>query len=125
MRRKGIALLIGLGLLAAVGCQTAAMDTERALAASGFQMKMGDTPARLAKIESLPQRKLTRVPYQGETQGENRFVYADAKYCQCLYAGTEQAYDRYQKLMVQQEVAEEQLQAEMDWETWGEWGPWL
>ena len=112
-----IALAAGVALLAAAGCQTTAMETERTLAAAGFQMKMADTPQRLAKIESLPQRKLTRVPFQGE----NRFVYADAKYCKCLYAGTEEAYDRYQNIAIKKVIAEEQMDASMNSDGWGPW----
>ena len=124
MRSRPLALCAALALLAAVGCtairRSDAMDTERMLAAAGFQLKLADSPARLAKVQGLPQRKLTRVPFQGE----NRFVYADAQFCKCLYAGTEKAYDRYQKLAIKQEIADEQLEASLDWDDWGMWGPW-
>jgi len=103
------------------------MSTERLLVAAGFQMKVADTPARLAQVESLPQRKLTRVPYKGES----RFVYADEQFCECLYAGTEKAYDRYQRSLRDQRVADEQreasdeqLEASINWGEWGGWGPW-
>jgi hypothetical protein len=119
-----IALAGAFALLLTAGCtalrQSAAMDTERSLAAAGFQMKLADTEKKLAHVESLPQRKLTRVPFQGGL----RYVYADAQFCRCLYAGTEKAYDRYQKLRIQQEVAEEESEASMDWGGWGAWGPW-
>jgi len=55
-----------------------------------------------------------------------RYVYADAKYCNCVYAGDEAAYQRYQKLALEKQTAEDQLiavqmneDAAMDWEAWG------
>ena len=119
-----IFLTASIALLALPGCATIqranAMDKERTLAAAGFQMKFADTPERLAQIEGMPQRKLTRVPDGSEL----RFVYADSNYCKCLYVGTESAYDRYQSLALEKEIADERLQASMNWGYWGAWGPW-
>jgi len=124
MTRKLFVLALALALVDLAGCaaiqRSDAMDTERSLAAAGFQMKMADTAARTAQVSGLPQRKLTRVPHEGE----NRFVYADATYCKCVYVGTEAAYDRYQKIAIDQQVANEQLDASMNWDAWGPWGPW-
>jgi hypothetical protein len=105
-------------LMVCAGCASMAADKERTLAAAGFRMKFATTPEQIAKVESLPQRKLTPTP---GPDGKNRFVYADAKYCKCLYVGTEQAYDRYQKLAVKQQIAENEEAASMNW---GGWGPW-
>ena len=113
-------LIAALTLLAAAGCQSMAMDTERTLAASGFQMKIASTAAQMSHVESLPQRKLTRVGFDGD----NRYVYADAKYCKCMYVGTEQAYDRYQNIAINKQVAEEEVDASANWDGWGDWGPW-
>lgn len=118
IRRAGmLSMMVIFGL---AGCQSMAMDAERGLAAAGFQMKMADTPAKLAKLEGLPQRKLTPVPHEGDV----RWVYADAKYCKCLYAGSQAAYGRYQKLEIKQRIAEEEQDAALDWGAWGAWGPW-
>jgi hypothetical protein len=120
-----IVLTASIALLALPGCATIqrsnAMDKERTLAAAGFQMKFADTPEQLSQIQGLPQRKLTRVPDGTEL----RFVYADSNYCKCLYVGTESAYDRYQRIALQKEIAAEQLEASsMNWGPWGAWGPW-
>jgi hypothetical protein len=104
------------------------LQTERTLAAAGFQMKFADTPERIEQVDSFkPQRTLTPQPYDGET----RFVYADSEFCKCLYAGTPKAYERYQKLALQQNIAQAQLYAaedeeaaSMSWGPWGGWGPW-
>ena len=71
------------------------MEEERMLAAAGFQMKLANTRERMKKAEALAQRKFTKVPYG---DGSVRYVYADAKYCKCIYAGSEQAYGRYWKM---------------------------
>lgn len=104
-----------------------AMDTERLLVAAGFQMKLADTPEKLADLEKLPQRRI--VPQ--EHQGRLLYLYPDAKYCQCLYAGSEQAYQRYDRLAVlkgfqerRRETAEAMADASMNLGAWGPWGPW-
>jgi hypothetical protein len=99
-----------------------AISMERDLAAAGFQMKFAKSPAQIAKVGSLPQRKLTRV---AGPDGKPRFVWADAADCRCFYVGTESAYDRFQRLSISQQSAEEnEMAAQMDWDTWGPWGPW-
>ncbi|MFD2112678.1 hypothetical protein ACFSJC_12590 [Thiorhodococcus fuscus] len=64
-------------------------------------MKFAKTQAQIGKVGSLPQRKLTRTT---GPDGKPRFVYADAVDCNCVYVGTEAAYDRYQRLAVQEPV---------------------
>jgi hypothetical protein len=120
-----VCLIASFALLTVVGCasirKSDAMQAERSLAAAGFQMKFATTPEQMAKVEALPQRKLTRTP---GPDGKNRFVYADATYCKCIYVGTEAAYDRYQRLQIGQQVAESEEAAAMNWGAWGAWGPW-
>lgn len=119
-------LALGLSACAAIQNQNA-MDTERLLAASGFQMRLADTPEKLDHLKTLTQRKL--APHQH--QGKLYYVYADAASCQCIYIGNEQAYQRYQKLATQKQIADEQRMAaemnenaSMNWGLWGPWGPW-
>lgn len=112
-----------------VGCagQTA-METERRLAAAGFQMKLAQTPELQAQLEAFePQRELVPRAHDGDV----RFVYADAKYCHCLYVGSQPAYRRYQRLTFAKEIVDERRMtaeaneaAAMDWGAWGAWGPW-
>ena len=110
-----------------LGCAGGAIDTERLLAAAGFQMRMADSPERLAHLSTMTQRQL--VPEMKD--GSLRYVYADDKYCKCLYVGTEKAYQRYERYALKQRVANTQLEAaqmnedaSMDWGMWGPWGPW-
>lgn len=121
---KPLALTMILAI-ALAGCaameQGDAMDTERVLAAAGFKMKFADTQAQKTQIEKLPQRKITHLDRKGQTV----FVYADSKYCKCMYLGTEPEYQRFQKLTLERNIAmEESVAAEdasMDWDAWGPW----
>lgn len=124
-------LLICFFMVSAVGCASLqnqeAIQTERMLAAAGFQMKFADTPEKMAHLQTLPQRQLS--PH--ERDGAVYYVYADATSCQCVYVGTEQAYDRYQELVIKSQIAQNQLSAAemnqtaaMNWGMWGPWGPW-
>jgi len=105
-----------------------AMQTERILAAAGFQMKLASTADQTAHLNSfVPQRKL--VPQQ--VNGELRFVWADATYCKCVYVGTQAAHGRFQKLALEKQMSDQQLEAasaneaaSMNWGPWGGWGPW-
>jgi hypothetical protein len=119
---RAIAMLAALGL---ASCATQeAIQTERMLSAAGFQMKLADTPEKLAYLDTLQQRKL----FPAEHDGAVHFVYADAKSCKCLYVGTERAYRHYERLAYRKEIADERVEAaqlrSMDWGMWGPWGPW-
>jgi hypothetical protein len=114
-------LLVVVALTVCAGCASMFEDYERTLAAAGFQMKFARTPEQMARLEALPQRTLTPTP---GPDGKNRFVYADAKYCKCIYVGTEAAYDRYQKLEIKKRIAESEEAASVEWGVWGVWGPW-
>jgi hypothetical protein len=116
-------------LLVLAGCespQERVTQREDRLAAAGFTARPANTPQRQAMLNTLPpHRFLQRV--HGDTV---TYVYADPLVCDCLYVGTQQAYDHYRLLMQQQKIADEQeLAAEQyndaawDWGAWGPWGP--
>ncbi len=103
-----------------------AMDTERTLSAAGFKMKFADTPKQLLNTQTMVQRQLVSHMKDGSVY----YVYADAEFCKCLYVGSDEAYQRYQKLAIKQEIANERIQAAeinenaaMNWGAWGGWGP--
>ena len=104
-----------------------AIEMERVLAASGFQMRLADSPQKLDHLKSMTQRKLVLHQHNDKIY----YVYADATFCQCLYVGNEKAYQRYQKLSIEKNIAEHQRMAAemnensaMNWGLWGPWGPW-
>jgi hypothetical protein len=125
VRYSVVGLALGLGL---AGCTAIekhdASQTEQLLAAAGFQMRPADTPAKLADLERQRQRKLVSQ----DRNGEMTYLYADAVDCKCLYSGDQENYDRFQKLQVQQNDAQQEMmaaelnqQAAMNWEMWGPW----
>jgi hypothetical protein len=88
-----------------------AKSTEQLLSAGGFSIKAADTPEQLAKLQAMKQRKILRR--QGP-DGQPQFLFADATYCRCLYIGNEKTYQEYQRLAVQQQIADANQQAELD-----------
>ncbi len=119
-----VAVAIALG-----GCATIrrheALQTEQVLAAAGFQMKLGDSPEKLASLEALPPRTLVAH----ERDGRLYFLYADPEACRCLYVGTEPQYQEYQRLAFRKQLADEDLMAAQDFLSgatmnWGLWAPW-
>ena len=106
------------------GCQAIgneeAQSTEQVLAAAGFHMKEATTPQQLANLKAMTQRKIVMHDQDGQT----RYVYADADGCKCVYVGSEKNYDEFQKLSIKQEIAQDNLDASMDWGMWGPWPVW-
>jgi hypothetical protein len=120
---KKIIVIVSAGLLLS-GCaaieKSNAMDTERLLSASGFRMKLADTPEKLANIKAMTQRKV--VPHIKD--GAVYYAYADAEFCKCLYLGTESNYQQYEKIAIERNIAQMNEAAAMDWGAWGPWGVW-
>ena len=119
---KSIAVITVLGIVLA-GCaamqKSETTDTEQMLAAAGFNMRPADTPAKLAHLQSLTQRKLI----SHDRDGKVYFVFADADFCKCLYAGNQENYQSYESLSVKKNIAEMNEAAPMNWDLWGPWEP--
>jgi len=124
--------LVGVSLVAMLGA-CAAMEreevqqTEDLLSAAGFRIKIATTPAKQLQLETMPQHRPIRRLHNGRMM----YVYADAMDCKCLYYGTQVEYDKYRNLALQQQIAQERLNAAemnenaaMNWGAWGPWGPW-
>jgi hypothetical protein len=96
--------------------------TEQLLSAAGFNIKPADTPEKLASLQVMKQHKLVRREL---SNGQLRFLYADATGCRCLYVGDEQAYQQYHKLAVQQENAfmDEQAALSNSLDNWWAYDP--
>jgi hypothetical protein len=123
MRTKNAALVaVGIVALAvlALGCSTT-KPTEDLLSAAGFKVMPAATPEQKAHLKTLPPGKVTMVVRDGKTY----YAYPDVKQ-QVLYVGQQPQYDAYQKLRLQKQMAEEQVQAaELNSEpAWGAWGAW-
>jgi len=99
-------------------------QSEQDLVAAGFQMRMADTPARTAMLQAMPAYKV--MPQQ--VHGRMGYVYA-APNENALYVGGPAEYQKYEKISVKQEIAEENemssfenQMAANDWD-WDAYGP--
>jgi hypothetical protein len=124
------AALVGLAAMITIGgCQSAPPNIgayEDNLAAAGFLMKPANTPERQAMLSHLPPHQFL-IRQNGNTV---HYVYADQLVCDCLYVGTQQAYDRYRANQLAEHLASEQQLAALtysnavwSWSAWGPWGP--
>ena len=124
-----IMMVMTLGVILA-GCaavqevkKSDAKGTEVWLAAAGFMVEYANTPEKADHLQTMTQRKLT-----SHQRGDQvYYIYADALSCKCLYIGVEENYQRYQQLMIQERIADEQrMTAIMNMDAamnWGLWGP--
>ncbi len=122
-------VIIGIMAVALAGCagtERKAMKMERNLLHVGFQMKLADTPEKMKRLNGLPQREIFRY----EKDGRIHFVYADAEECECVYVGSESAYQRFVNLKRDKKLDQKnRVSREMrtipsiDMQTWGPWGP--
>jgi hypothetical protein len=92
-----------------------AQDLEPMLTAAGFVMLPANTPARRARLESLPPLKLSY--YVGRT-GKLHYWMADPEFCNCMYVGSEMAYQRYDQMRLNEKwqqrearISENQMEA--------------
>jgi hypothetical protein len=110
-------------LLAVAGCasqQQLVGQKEDLLAAAGFQVRVADTPQRLAAMKTLPpNRFVTQV-----VNGQPVYKYADPLVCRCVYFGTQQNWAAYRQEVFARQLADEaQMTAMMNQTAW-DWGPW-
>jgi hypothetical protein len=116
-------LLSALGGCAAIERQAAA-DTQKLLAAAGFQMRPADSAERQQDLANMPPRKIV-----ASQQGANTvYTYADAQSCRCLYVGGPKAYAQYRQLARSEAIARDMEvasmnAASMNWDVWGAWDP--
>lgn len=134
LRTRGFlheSVIAGLTIFGLSGCaellRTRVQQTEEMLAEAGFQMKAVDSAEKQAHLVTLTQLRLVRHRDGMAT----RYVYADSRFCDCLFAGDESAYQRYQKMLVEKDLVDQQLDTieanvhgEMNWGMWGPWWGW-
>jgi hypothetical protein len=119
-----IALLLGIGALAA--CQTQRQEItqhEDHLAAAGFMVRPANTPERQAMLRRLPAGHFVKRVKDDTVH----YVYADPVVCNCLYVGSQQAYDKFMLHQQQVHLADEQqmtaqMYSDSSWD-WNAWGP--
>jgi uncharacterized protein YceK len=117
-------LLVSFLAILLSGCaaieQAQRASTERILSAAGFEPTPANTAARQKSLASL-------TPYKVERKlRHNEFYYLYAVPEQNLvYIGNQAAYGKYQELLIQQEIANANLNAaQMQMNTAQQWNDW-
>jgi hypothetical protein len=122
--RPLFALLAATLLLAGCASRERRYDeaNEQGLAAAGFQKRVADTPATMAHLRTLIQRKILVYKVNERLV----YVWADAQECRCLYIGYESQYQEYARLALdarlereRRTAVEENEAAGLFSETWG------
>ena len=109
---KGRAAWLGLAVMAAVigiflvGCATApsgspAKSQDDLLTAAGFTPHVANTPQSLAYLKTLPPQEIVKH----RDQGTNRYLVCTDQNSKACYVGDEAAYQRYQDLANQADIA--------------------
>ena len=116
----GLMALAGLCGCASVG----APEKEGQLSAAGLVRLQADTPARVAKLQALPQNTIV---YAQRKNGPV-YIYADAAGCNCAFVGSPAAYQQYQEIRTANNIAQmQEVTAQLNAaaaEDWGgAWGP--
>ncbi|HUA32948.1 MAG TPA: hypothetical protein VMA09_05040 [Candidatus Binataceae bacterium] len=88
--------------------QQRAQKMDPMLAAAGFKQYPADTPQKSQTLKNLPPLKLTH--YTGK-DGTLRYWVSDPYECQCMYVGTQGAYQRYEAIRIQNRMVEEEQEA--------------
>ena len=78
------------------------------LSAAGFKIIPVDTPAKTQTLKSLPPLK---VNYYFGKDGVPRYWLADPYQCNCVFKGDAKAYQQYQNLRIQEQIAEREERA--------------
>jgi len=93
-----------------------AEQLELMLSAAGFRMLPADTPEHQHQLQSLVPLQVNY--YIGKT-GKMHYYMADPNYCKCMYIGSEQNYQKYEQLKLNQqlvakegEISREDLEAQ-------------
>jgi hypothetical protein len=119
-RFAGLAAVVGLAGCASVGAQ----EKEGQLSAAGFVRLQADTPAKVAKLQALPQNTIVFA----QRKSGPVYIYADSAGCNCAFVGSPTAYQQYQEIRAANNIAQMQevtaqlnVAAAEDWG--GAWGP--
>ena len=132
MKEKITATLAILLVFVLIGCAAVksqdAQSTEELLSAAGFIMIPAETPEEISNLNTLTPLKIEF----SVKDNKPLYWYADPYNCKCVYTGDQAAYDRYEKLNVEENIADQEQEAALmneqaaaDANMWG-WlgGPW-
>lgn len=83
--------------------QDRAQEVEPMLQAAGFKSIPASTADQEQRLKALPQLKLG---YYLDRSGDANYWLADADNCRCIFHGDEAAYQRYENIKLENQVAE-------------------
>jgi hypothetical protein len=112
-------MILVLGACAAIQGEQS-KSTEELLAAAGFQIVAADTPDEMNMLNSLTPNKVQF----SVRDNKPLYWYADPYNCKCVWTGDQAAYDRYEKLVYESNLVDEEQEAAMMAEQ-AEFGPGL
>jgi hypothetical protein len=100
-------------------------NTERLLSAAGFRIVPANTPERQQSLNAMNAYRVERR-LRGD---EVYYVYASPKQ-NLVYVGRQENFSKYQEILIQQEIASENMAAAQmsataaqQWNDWACWGP--
>ena len=124
MLRVKFALSLLLLVTAIAGCAAIqgeeAKSTDEMLAAAGFIIVSADTPEKEKMLDTLTPNKIQF----SVRDNKPLYVYADPYNCRCIWTGDQAAYDRYQRMVYESNLVNEEEEAAMMAEQ-AEFGPGL
>ncbi len=88
--------------------QQQAADIDPMLQAAGFTALPAATPQQIAELKSLPPLQMSSY---ADANGVTHYWMADPDSCNCLFHGGEEAYQRYENIKLENQVAERDRQA--------------
>jgi hypothetical protein len=97
-----------------------ASSTEEMLAAAGFKIVAADTPDEMNMLNSLTPNKVQF----SVRDNKPLYWYADPYKCKCVWTGDQAAYDRYERMVYESNLVDEEQEAAMMAEQ-AEFGPGL
>jgi hypothetical protein len=111
-----------------VGCaatQTTMQNRESMLVAAGFKVITPKTAAQQQKLQNLPPGKVTMIQKGKKTY----YIFPDPVHHRS-YVGGPKEYQAYQQLRATNKLVKENVEtgemyqdSEMQWSSWGGWGP--
>jgi hypothetical protein len=115
MPRIGYVLMAAMLGIALAGCAAApsaspARSQDELLVAAGFTPHVAKTPQSLAYLQTLPPQQIVRHRYKGA----NRYLVCTNQDSRTCYVGDEAAYQRYQNLANQADIAASQRNVKED-----------
>ena len=118
MKQFKALLTAGALIVLVIACRGPSQN-ETMLRAAGFEMLPATNTLQSAQLNNLPEGKIIKVHRNGTVY----YTYPDAPN-QVLYVGGQQQYQKYLRLRLGEEMAEEQLNYAQDPDAWWIWGSW-